>query len=134
MTNNLLPLEKFFKKSWEGRNAADDFPIDHGDYYARYTVMKRWIDINIYKYIGAGTSAEDNGIYSDHSIDHFNKVIEYAGKLIGLKPNGTFERKAKLINGYEAYLILCGILLHDSGNVFGRHEHEKKTKEIASDK
>lgn len=117
--NDLLPLERWL---YDNRNDRDRFPNRSDQYFIRYLGIKNWLKENVYKFIGAGTSAEDGGIYTDHGPDHFNAVISYAGKLLGInEPNAVIN-----IEPYEAFLALTSILLHDAGNVYGRIKHEKR--------
>ena len=74
----------------------------------------------IYPLIGAATSAEDQGIYTDHGPDHFDSVIRYAGKLLNLPV--VIEGNEKIcISPYEVFILLVSILLHDAGNIYGRN-------------
>lgn len=122
------PIEKWFSK-----NAAlhsSKFPQSGVDYVARYVVIKEWLATHCYPLIGAKTSLEDGGLYTDHSLEHFNTVLKYAGELIGIDNE---DSELKKLNCYEVYLIIVSILLHDAGNVFGRTQHEKKAFEILQD-
>lgn len=125
--NELEPLEEWFKaKTAESRY----FPSGKNDYFDRYWQTKKYLADYIYPYIAAGTSSEDQGIYTDHSIDHFNAVIRYAGKLLGLDHQPDLSSVELKISPYEAYILLVSILLHDAGNINGRRNHEKRPLEI----
>ena len=127
-TEKLLPLEKYLeKRSSEPQN----FPHNNIDYFDRYKIIKNYLAREVYPNIHAGTSAEDGGIYTDHSIDHFNAVITYLGKLVNIDVN-NLDKELK-ISPYEIYVALVAILLHDAGNIFGRIGHEKKTFQIIKD-
>jgi len=121
--DDLLPLEQMLK---DKSVSTKDFPARSNEYYNKYWSLKTYLARNLYKWTGAGTSAEDNGVYTDHSIDHFNAVIDYAGKL--LISDYPFQ-----LNPYELFILLCAILLHDAGNAEGRREHEKKPFKILKD-
>ncbi len=128
MTNistDLLPLEQLLKNA---ENDGEKFPSGRKDYFKRYELIKVHVDKEYYKWIGAGTSAEDQGIYTDHSIDHFNSVIRYAGKLLGSDLEDFYD--ACKLTPYETYITLVSILLHDAGNIEGRKNHEKKTFQL----
>jgi len=123
------PLELWLQgKCKDGNN----FPNKSTGYFDRYKIIKGYLNDHIYKYIGAATSAEDQGIYTDHSIDHFNSVIKYAGELLGL----DVENKTPIpdqeigLNPYEVFITLVSILLHDAGNISGRAGHEKRPLQI----
>ncbi|MGQ1305786.1 hypothetical protein [Acinetobacter baumannii] len=124
-TEKLLPLEIYLeRKSREPQN----FPHNKTDYFERYKIIKNYLAANVYPHIHAGTSAEDGGVYTDHSINHFNAVITYLGKLIDIDIQDL--DKELQISPYEIYIALVAILLHDAGNIFGRQGHEKKTYQI----
>ncbi len=116
--DDLLPLEQWLK---EKQGLKDKFPARSDQYFIRYLNIKKYLVNKIYKHIGAATSAEDGGIYTDHGPDHFNAVINYAGKLLGVD-----ESSGMVIEPYEVYLLLTSILLHDAGNVEGRTDHATK--------
>jgi hypothetical protein len=121
----LEPIEIWLKnKCKDGKF----FPQSNATYFDRYLSIKNYLETEVYKWIGAGTSAEDQGIYTDHSKEHFNAVIRYAGQLLGFdskKPEQYTEQKICL-EPYEVYIMLVSILLHDAGNILGRNGHEKK--------
>lgn len=124
-TETLFPLEIYLeRKSKEPQN----FPYNKTDYFQRYRIIKDYLADVVYPNIHAGTSAEDGGIYTDHSINHFNSVITYLGKLVDIDKNNI--DKELEISPYEVYVALVAILLHDAGNIFGRQGHEKKTSQI----
>lgn len=118
-TNQLQPLERWLQQQAEDTNL---FPIGTGNHFLRYWQIKSYCKELVYPYIGAATSAEDGGIYTDHSINHFNAVIKYAGALLGLETQPPTVK----ITPYEAFILLVSILLHDAGNILGRKKHEEK--------
>lgn len=120
------PLE-----NWLVKNAPkyDKFPDARVNYVDRYKSLKEWLKNNCYNFIGAMLSAADSGVYTDHGPDHFEEVIRSVSELLGLES----ETDSIPLNCYEVYLLLSGILLHDAGNIFGRHGHEKKAFEILQD-
>lgn len=124
--NELLPVERWL---YDNQDKKDKFPNRSDQYFIRYINIKNWLQDQIYKHIGAATSAEDGGIYTDHGPEHFNAVINYAGKLLGLDESNSNIN----IEPYEVYLLLASILLHDAGNVYGRKEHEKRPLEIINE-
>ena len=122
MTDNLLPLERWFQVQSSNR---EYFPRGDIKYFDRYKGIKDYLAKEVYPSIGAATSAEDQGVYTDHGPDHFDAVIRYAGKLLNL-PVGTEGNDEICISPYEAFVLLVSILLHDAGNIYGRSEHEKQ--------
>ena len=128
--NYMEPLEVWLEAK---QKEAQQFPNNRNDYFDLYWSIKQYCAQNIYPYIGAGTSAEDGGIYTDHSLDHFNNVIRYAGKLldIRIKKNSiTLSDFELALAPYEVFILLTSILLHDAGNIEGRQKHEQKTHKI----
>ena len=121
---SLLPLEKFLQINAVNKHS---FPTICNDYFARYMQIKNYLDQHVYGLIHAGTSSEDGGVYTDHSIDHFNAVIKYLGKLINLNERNLSDFSQVILTPYEVFVALVSILLHDAGNVHGRKNHEKQT-------
>lgn len=117
----LLPLEEMLRKQSANQH---DFPAQK-DYFATYTNIKDWMTLHVFSKIDSGLSAADGNIYTSHGPDHFERVIKYAGLLLGLKNNGM-DSKTFSLSPFETYVLLVSILLHDSGNMFGREGHEKR--------
>lgn len=125
----LEPLELWFK---EHSKSGVLLPNKSKSYFTKYIAIKDYLEDEVYKYIGAATSAEDQGIYTDHSKDHFNAVIRYAGRLLNLSHRSKMpiEKQDISLNPYEVYITLVSILLHDAGNINGRAGHEKRPLKI----
>lgn len=120
--SELQPLELHLYKIANQRGC---FPQRDGvDYFMRYWSLKKYLEQNYFKNIGAALSSKDGIVFTSHGPEHFDKVIEFAGYLVGRENNLEF---------YEVYLLLCAILLHDAGNLFGRIGHEKKAFGILID-
>lgn len=126
---SLMPLEKFLEVN---SGKAELFPNRSTDYFIRYQNIKSYLEDEVYPYIGAATSAEDGGIYTDHSKEHFNAVIQYAGLLLQVPTDLKSDVKIS-ITPYEVFVLLVSILLHDAGNIFGRRGHEKHPTQIFID-
>jgi hypothetical protein len=130
--SHLLPLEGLLRLYQRGHNQR--FPVPGIDYFRRYQQAKEWLANNVYKYIGAMTSAKEGAesVFTDHGIDHFDRVIKYAGALLDLRPESTVAKTEtggdayKKLDPYEVFLLLMAILLHDAGNAYGRQGHEKR--------
>lgn len=127
--NEMEPIERWLQKK---ASITSKFPSNRNDYFKRYWGIKSYLAEHVYPYIAAGTSAEDQGIYTDHSIDHFNTVIRYAGHLLGLKceSDQPLEQQEINLTPYEVFILLVSILLHDAGNIKGRQGHEKRPFKI----
>ena len=125
----LEPLEEWLKSN---QSKVVFFPNKKNDYFDRYWAIKKHLAENIYPWIGSGTSAEDQGLYTDHSLDHFNAVVRYAGHLLGLDSHcqEPIAEQTIGITPYETFITLVSILLHDAGNINGRRGHEKAPLKI----
>ncbi|EHH1226311.1 hypothetical protein J7G27_002583 [Vibrio vulnificus] len=126
-SDELQPLEEWLKiKALE----TTCFPSGKNDYFDRYWQIKSYLAQHVYPYIAAGTSAEDGGVYTDHSLDHFNSVIRYAGELLGLEKESVSAESKINLKPYEVFITLVSILLHDAGNINGRRGHETQALKI----
>jgi hypothetical protein len=126
--DDLLPLERRFKEVAAAK--IDQFP-DRTNYWDRYWSMLSALRTAFYPNINVGLAANSGsiaGIYTDHSEAHFNEVVKYAGKLLGIDSGD--ERALDVLRPFEIYLLLMGIRLHDAGNLYGRTGHEKRAMEV----
>lgn len=123
-SNDYLPLENYLK-SVSGKRTA--FPERNTDYFRRYLGIKDWISQNFLRNTGAGLSAQDHNLYTQHDLGHIEDVIQSAGLLLGLGHDPALISK---LNPYEVYVLLVATLLHDAGNAYGRSSHEKRPFEI----
>jgi len=62
-----------------------------------------------------------------HGPGHVACVMDRAADLLRHFDSGH-------LSGYELFLLLCSIQIHDVGNVYGRAEHEKKCGRILDEK
>lgn len=122
----LFALEKHFHEVAAGDAEAFPGPNDYWDHYHSMLVVLRE---QFYKLVNLGLAVHSGsiaGIYTDHSGDHFDEVVKYAGKLIGVdQATGNFP-----LSPYEVFLLLMGIRLHDVGNLYGREGHETRAIDI----
>lgn len=118
----LLPLEEYLKTSFESNR--DEFPDRNVDYIKQYINIKDNLINSHFRDANAGLAVDGNR-YTHHDLGHVNDVIEMAGCMLR---NDDYP-----ITGYEAYMLLIAILLHDSGNSEGRKGHEQKTLRILID-
>lgn len=93
------------------------------DYYIRYMGLKNYLNDNIHKHVEIGANLKDSDmVLNDHGPDHIASVIDKASYLARSKDCD--------LTALEVYILLVSILLHDAGNILGRHEHELKAKDI----
>jgi HD superfamily phosphodiesterase len=125
MSENWSPLEEHLKTLAETRK--NSFPNPQDNYWDRYTALLGNLKMSVYPHINAGLAclSKSPGIYTDHGPAHFDEVVRYAGFLIEAE-----NESENNLNPYELYLLLCAIRLHDSGNIDGREEHDKRVYSI----
>lgn len=106
---------------------------EYYEYYAVYMAMKTILQNHYYPYI-----KDVNPFYTDHGIHHVNRILTTLHEL--LQPhliNGRIttpqsrrtvssDLLSKKLNVYEIYLLLCSVIWHDIGNLYGRKDHNKK--------
>lgn len=118
-------LEELLKE--KATEHADDFPRvanDH-NYYSQYVTFSNYMYHHVHPEVNAGAMIEDGGLLTDHGPEHIKTVIERAGYLLSRSNN-----KSNALSGYEIYILLCAIHMHDVGNLYGRKSHEKLSAEI----
>lgn len=127
-----LPLEKFFERKAKADQSA--FPVMTLDYTVQYHGFVNHLRAHFYPGIDAGLAANsaEHGFYTAHDGNHFDEVVRFAGKLLGIT---TGEEDLELINltAYEIYILLMAIRIHDVGNIEGREKHERKIFKILKD-
>lgn len=97
------------------------------DYYHNYMVIKKYLIQNVYKDVTSAANLNENGesmYYNDHGIDHVETVIDRASELV--------KSDYCDLNAKEVYFLLCAILIHDIGNIFGRKNHEGNHHSVIS--
>jgi hypothetical protein len=118
-----LALERYLED--EVNQNRDAFPDRNVNYFSQYENIKGSLKRSHFRDANTGLAVDGNR-YTHHDLGHVNDVIEMAGSM--LRVQDSFR-----INGYETYILLVGILLHDSGNSEGRNGHEQKTFRILMD-
>lgn len=126
----LLPLEDYLMKlsaAAEG-DVKRNFPYGNSGYFKVYQDAKSLFNEKYYKNmdICSHLDAKKGTVFTKHNIEHIEDVITNAGYLLGLdRPNVSAT-----LNGFEAYLLLMAILVHDIGMYMGRDGHEKRCEGI----
>ena len=123
---NLFALEKFFQKI--AASDTEAFPGSN-DYWDHYHSMLGVLREQFYNNVNLGLAVHSGsiaGIYTDHSGNHFDEVVKYAGRLIGVDQDTTCTP----LRSYEIFLLLMGIRLHDVGNLYGRDGHETRAIDV----
>lgn len=120
----LLPLEKLLR---DFSTDLNHFPYSHTDYFDRYLSIKSVLSQQVMSWVNVGL-AQQEGVYTDHGVDHKKRVMKYAGELLGI--GATPEAVPALLSPYEIFLLLVSILVHDAGNMQGRGQHESRAFSI----
>lgn len=131
-----LPLESWLKRA---ARRGDKFPVPGENYFTRYCTLKEKLNTHVYAHVGAAllqkhdpddANAPGIEIYTDHGLGHVNAVIKMAGKMLGCE-----KTSSKIgLEPYEVYLLLCCILCHDAGNIYGRVDHELNVRRVLREK
>lgn len=116
-------------------NKFVQYPVEMG---AMQDAIKKWME-EIQKKFKNINENEDKGerereinkLFEDdpiiflnrHDASHTKKVMDRALELIKCFNGITFSC-------YEIYFLMCAIVVHDVGNIYGRAGHEKKLAEI----
>ncbi|NOT09743.1 MAG: hypothetical protein HOP28_16240 [Gemmatimonadales bacterium] len=94
------------------------------DYFDHFCRLDEYLNSEVHPQVATGVAIKDNIWLNDHGAGHISTVIRRAGDLV-FKPDDTCS-----LTGYEAFLLLTAIHLHDVGNFGGREEHEQRIKAV----
>lgn len=112
-------LEKHVKHLLESRLADEGVKL-----WARYVSTRNELVDEVLPWI-----AKVEPELTDHGQKHIEDVIDNGGILLGL-PNEHVDNVGSDCNHgfspHEMYIFLCGLLLHDVGNIYGRDRHNQK--------
>ncbi len=109
------------------------------NYYQRYNKIVDQLRLEVYKKVNEGLAAlsQESGLYTDHSEEHFDKVVLHAGIILGLHRQSDIEPLVNkvisnewILTPYEIYILLLSIRLHDVGNIYGRENHEQNINKV----
>ena len=103
-------------------NKPDEFPSGN-NYVANYKAFKSFMDEQVHPEVKTMTSRLAEKIYlNDHSSKHVEMVNNKISQII--EPHG-FD----YITGYEYFLLLTAIQIHDAGHIInGRADHAETSK------
>ena len=108
---------------WLQNAKAKDFPDNNkDDYFTRYKDWSNHLYNHVHNQVNAGAQISDGGYLTDHGVDHVKTVIQRASDLVAGNECS--------LTGYEVYLLLGAIHLHDVGNIYGREGHEIRVEKI----
>lgn len=105
--------------------ALTEFP-DGYDYPSRFKNLQNHLNAFYHPSVTPAATISDKEILlTDHGPDHIRTVIKRASDII------RFSGAALL--GYEKYILLAAIHVHDVGNFFGRESHELKAEKVMNE-
>lgn len=61
---------------------------------------------------------------TDHGPEHVAHVLENVGKILQI------ESWNEQLTAMELYLLILSVMFHDSGNIYGRDDHQRKISQI----
>jgi hypothetical protein len=114
---------KYIMQNKQHSHEPEQFP-DNGieDHVTLFKRFEDHLNKNVHPMVNLGAALHGDGLLNDHGPDHVQMVMKRASRILG-------ERACEL-TGYELFLLLIAIHLHDTGIIFGREEHEQKIYEI----
>ena len=95
---------------------------DAEDFWHKYGNMKFYLNQYYYNWIQASCP-----YFTDHGEQHIRSVIDAASFLLSKQLNTSDSRS---FSSLEIFLILCGAIWHDVGNVYGRSGHAQRVAEM----
>ena len=100
----------------------DQFPHALDSPHKLFETFENHMNTKVHPMIVAGAATNGDGLLTAHGTGHVQTVINIAGKLVA--------DKLCELKGYEIYILLLAIHLHDVGNYLGRIEHEEKIRDV----
>lgn len=132
-----MNLENGTLEDWLKNPPADAKYKKGGDtypFYSKYDNFKDYLNKNVHNETTKEAiiaEIQENKDFdkvtwlNDHGPEHIKTVIQRASLLV--------ESKDCELNPREVFILLNSIQIHDVGNFFGRHNHEKKIIETIKD-
>lgn len=112
-----------FEKRYRRRKS--EFPANCGDLVNKFQVMEEYLNKNVHNHVNTGPALHRDGRLTDHGADHIIMVMDKAYEILG--------DKVKDLTGYEIFILLIAIHIHDIGNIWGRVDHEEKLVDIMNE-
>ena len=109
-------FEKRFKKK------KSEFPANFDNLVNKFQVMEEYLNNNVHNAVNTGPALNGDGRLTDHGPGHIIMVMNKAYEILG--------DNVKNLTGYEIFILLIAIHIHDIGNIWGRAYHEEKLVDI----
>jgi len=115
-------LKYIMEQRWcEG--CKDQFPSDLKKCIETFKEIESKLNSEYHPLVNLGAAVNDAGLLTDHGPDHVQMVMQRVLQIVG-------EKRAKILTGYEIFVLLLAIHFHDLGNIYGREEHEQKIYDV----
>lgn len=96
-----------------------DFPRNKA-YFPPYQSLADYLNKEVHPLVSTGAALSSGIFLNDHGPGHVQCVIDRASQLVSAKECD--------LSGYEVYLLLAAIQVHDAGNILGRAGHEQQLR------
>jgi hypothetical protein len=111
---------------WLLKHKLESFPGGGStDYPTQYKNVANYLNKHVHPEVEKGAAIHDE----HHAMFLNNHGPEHVAAVIGRISDMLTAANCK-ITPYEGYLLLFAAHLHDTGNLFGRSEHEKGCREV----
>jgi len=102
-----------------------EFPNDGVDYINLFKQIEEHLNKDVHPETEKGALLHGDGLLTDHGVDHVAMVIQRAGLILGDKIDS--------LSGFEIFILLLSIHLHDIGNIYGRNKHEENIGNVVKE-
>ena len=119
VSRNDKTLVAEFEHRWNKKRT--DFP-DGFDFLLYYKNIEQYFNTNVHPNVNQGAVLNGDGVLTDHGVKHVEMVMNRAYMII--------SKRIENISGFELFILLVAIHLHDVGNIYGRNDHEKQIMDV----
>jgi hypothetical protein len=97
------------------------------EYFFTYYSQKLILNNHIYAHIPQILPG-----FTDHGQHHIKRILNLYGRILqnNIQDSNDDLLSGRALNFYELYILLCGTIWHDVGNVLGRINHGRKAEEV----
>lgn len=112
------------QKMYDAINASSKLISPAKTYIDHYNSFRTFLCDKIYPHMIATEASKSGSILTDHGEKHIRNVLNNIDKILE-----NYEVEVSF-NPLELYFMCVSTLLHDTGNIFGRNNHESNTNKI----
>jgi hypothetical protein len=122
------------ERAFYDMSSRGERPTELQEYFFTYYSQKLTLLNHVYAHMESHLPG-----YTDHGPEHVNRILRLYDKILlsnvsYLDANRDYEisplQASEALNVFEVYLLLSATLWHDAGNVFSRHKHESRVKQV----